>query len=324
MPAQPDGHLLYLSRADVSALGIEALELVNEVAACFSAKAEGLARSTSTLSIPMSGGARFVAKGGIIGSPPNCAIKWFGYFPANAKLGIPDYHPLLIVSEATKGMPLAVIDGTWISEVRTAAISAFAARHLANAQSASIGFVACGAQAYAHLELFRQLFPLVRIHAYSRRKETAEKFCTHATKVGLRAELCDTPRPVVEHSDIIITSVPHTAQPTHQLRGDWMSLGAFASMVDRGNSWDRASLSCIDTVITDDLALSGPQGEGGINFEPKRLAGDLGDVSLGRVQYSSHGQAAIIFSGAGIVDAAIGALVYQRARATGKGVLLPL
>ncbi|MER8759789.1 ornithine cyclodeaminase family protein [Mesorhizobium sp. M0976] len=324
MPAQLDGQLLYLSRADVSALGIEALELVNEVAACFSAKAEGLARSTSTLSIPMSAGARFVAKGGVIESPHSCAIKWFGYFPANAKLGIPDYHPLLIMSEATRGMPLAVIDGTWISEVRTAAISAFAARHLANGQSKSIGFVACGAQAYAHLELFRQLFPLARIHAYSRRKETAEKFCTHATAAGLRAELCNTAQLEVEHSDIIVTSVPHTAQPTCQLRGDWMSPGAFASMVDRGNSWDRASLSCIDTVITDDLALSGPLGEERINFEPKGLAGDLADLSLGRLQHSSRGRAAIIFSGAGIVGAAIGALVYQRACATGKGVLLPL
>ncbi|OWK19971.1 hypothetical protein AJ88_35020 [Mesorhizobium amorphae CCBAU 01583] len=245
-------------------------------------------------------------------------------FSGQREIGHTDYHPLLVMSEATRGMPIAVIDGTWISEVRTAAISAFAARHLANGQSARIGFVACGAQAYAHLELFRQLFPLVRMHAYSRRMETAEKFCTHATAVGLRAELCDTPRPVVEHSDIIITSVPHTAQPTYQLRGDWMSPGAFASMVDRGNGWDRASLSCIDTVITDDLALSGPLGEEGINFEPKRLAGDLADLSLGRVQHSSRGRAAIIFSGAGIVDAAIGALVYQRARATGKGVLLPL
>ncbi|MER9593248.1 hypothetical protein NKI94_31730 [Mesorhizobium australicum] len=76
--------------------------------------------------------------------------------------------------------------------------------------------------------------------------------------------------------------------------------------------------------MTDDMALSGPGGEERLNFEPERLAGDLADLTLDRVPHSPNRRAAVVFSGAGIADAAIAALVYRRAGEAGKGVLLPL
>ncbi len=324
MPPKNADQFRYLSRQDVVSLGVNALQLVEEVSRCFASLADGSATGSKTLSIPLGAAARFVAKGGVVGSPPVCAIKWFGYFPGNRALALPDYHPMLLLNEATRGKPLALMDGTWISEMRTAAISAFAAAHLADRAASEIGFVACGAQAQSHFEVFRQLYPLARVRAYSRRIDTARAFCASVRELGVDADVCDSPRSVIENSEIVVSSIPHNTRLETPLRGEWLSPGAFASLVDRGGSWEASSLSNLDLVLTDDLALSGPDGEEWINFDPHRLAGDLADLSRGALRKATNGRSALIFSGAGIVDAAIAALVYRKCRELEAGQLLPL
>lgn len=325
MLPNPGRNILYLSRENIGSIEIEPLELIAEISRCFAAVARGLAAQTPTLSIPVSGSTRFVAKGGVVAEPSVCAIKWFGYFPGNRDAGLPDFHPLILLNEAKHGMPLALMDGTWISEVRTAGISAFAAQHLALPDSSTLGFIACGAQARAHLELLRHLFPITKIYAYSRRLETTRAFCQAAEALGFDAEICSSPRPVVEHSQIVVSSVPHTAAVSQSLDGSWVRPGAYISMVDRGYSWNAVSLKALDLVVTDDMALSGPGGREALNYDPLELSGDLTAVSQGTVRRNAvSDRTALIFSGTGIVDAAVAALIYERACQRNIGNLLDL
>ena len=115
------------------------------------------------------------------------AVKWYGYIGNNARRGLPDFDPLLILSSIETGLPLAVLDGRWITAVRTAAITAAAATVLAKPDSRSVGFVACGTQAEANLLALRGRFAFERVVAYSRNRDTAERFAEKARELGLMA-----------------------------------------------------------------------------------------------------------------------------------------
>lgn len=316
---------LYLSRSDVASVPIATDELVYEVGRCLAEVAEGERIQFPPHIMPVSETSRFVAKSGLIRNPSIFGIKWLGYFPGNSEIKFPDFHPMMMLNEAEHGMPVAVLDGTWISEIRTAAISAFAAKHLALPTSSSLGFIACGAQASAHLNILKDLFCIKKIFAYSRKFATASEFCRKAEAMGLTTEICESPQAVLEQASIIITSVPHASETNLQLRGDAVASGTFISMVDRGYSWNAGSLLSLDAVITDDMALSGPRGMEAINFETKHLSGDLIAVARGElIRRADSDRVALIFSGPGIIDTAIASLIFQRASEMNIGVNLPL
>lgn len=316
---------LYLSRKDVASVPIVTAELISEVGRCLAEVAEGEAIQFPSHIMPVSETSRFVVKSGLIRNPSICGVKWFGYFPRNSEINLPDFHPMIMLNEAEQGMPVAILDGTWISEIRTAAISAFAAKHLALPTSSSLGFVACGAQALAHLNILKDVFCIKKIFAYSRRVATASEFCRKAEAMELTTEICVSPQAVLEQASIIITSVPQASETNLQLRGDAVASGTFISMVDRGYSWNSESLLSLDVVITDDMSLSGPGGMEEINFDAQHLAGDLIAVARGELARRAYSdRIALIFSGPGIIDTAIASLIYKRASEMNIGVTMPL
>ncbi len=89
-------------------------------------------------------------------------LKWVAGYPSNQPLGIPYIHGLLLLSEAGTGRPLAVMDATWITEIRTAAASMLGIRALAEGPVEAIGILGCGRQGHVHLELAEQVFPTLR------------------------------------------------------------------------------------------------------------------------------------------------------------------
>src|SRR5262249_38019556 len=136
--------LLYLSKADVVACALEAGAMNGALEAMFRAKAENRAWTIPKMLIARPGsGTSFCAKGGTLSEPDYGGVKWFGYFPGNERFGRPDFLPLIILNEGESGMPIAVMDGTWISGVRTGSLTAVAAKHMARPDARSVGFVAC-------------------------------------------------------------------------------------------------------------------------------------------------------------------------------------
>jgi ornithine cyclodeaminase/alanine dehydrogenase-like protein (mu-crystallin family) len=317
--------ILYLSGEQVSACAISPSDVNALVEASLLAKAGGRAVNWPTMTMPLPGGGRFVAKGGVSEELGFAAIKWFAIKPGHRARGVQDHRPLLLLSDARGGAPVAVMEASWITAVRTAAISAVAAKHMARKDSRSVGFIACGAQARSHLAAFRATFQIERVIGFSRRRETAVRFCEEVRQGGLAAEVAQDPRDAVAEADLIVTSVPPDSESNGFLDGDWVSPGTFAAMVDRGYSWKKSAFSVFNRIVTDDFALSGPGGSERLNFEGK-LAGDLGQIVSGAVagRRSDDERSAIAFSGIGLADAAVAIEVYGRARAKGLGFLLPL
>jgi ornithine cyclodeaminase/alanine dehydrogenase len=171
--------ILYLCDADVRAANLSLAEVEAAVEAAFSAKAAGRAVMKPKLSLHAPDGALFLASAGVLGAPAYGGVKWVGV--ANVqKSGLPHIAGTVLLNDAETGMPVAILDARWITGVRTAAITAVAARRLARPGSAHIGFIACGVQARAHLAALRRHFPLATVRAYSRRQSTAQAFAEEA------------------------------------------------------------------------------------------------------------------------------------------------
>jgi ornithine cyclodeaminase/alanine dehydrogenase len=313
--------ILYLSNADVVACGLGLADVELAVEAMFASKAEGRAVMKPKLALHAPDQALFLASPGVMDQPPYAGLKWVGV-AGNEARGLPHIAGQILLSDAESGMPVAVMDARWITGVRTAAITAVAARRLARRDSATIGFVACGLQARAHLAALRPHFPLSLVRAYSRRLTTAKAFAEEVRAEGLDAEAVMDPRDAVAEMDIVVTSTPVVPRTEPLLDAAWLEPGSFASLVDLGFSWVSDTLTELDRVVTDDQAQAGT--EGLAYKEP--YDGEVADLVAGRLaaRQSAEERTALIFAGLGLADVAVAGAVYKKALSAGVGQTLPL
>lgn len=313
--------ILYLSNADVEACGLGLAEIEAAVEAVFAAKAAGRALMKPKLALHAPERALFLASPGVLDAPAYGGVKWLGVAD-NRDRGLPHIAGLVVLNEAETGMPVAVMDARWITGVRTAAITAVAARRLARPDSASIAFVACGLQARTHLRALRLHFPLTRLRALSRRLSTAEAFAEEARAQGLDAEAVEEPRQAIAGMDIVVTSTPVTPPAAPFLDAAWLAPGSFTSMVDGGRPWLPAALPALDRFVTDDIDQAGTENLA----RPKPYDGEVADLVSGALpgRKSPEERNALVFAGLGLADVAVGAAVYERAVEKGIGRALPL
>ncbi|HLI11520.1 MAG TPA: ornithine cyclodeaminase family protein [Alphaproteobacteria bacterium] len=318
--------LLYLSRGDIEALAIGPREVEAAVEDAFRAKAAGKASLVPKLALhPAGGGAFFHAMPGALQPPRLAGVKWVSVAPAAPGRALPSVLALVILNDLESGAPVAIMDGTWLTGLRTAAVSVVAARRLARAEARTIGFVGCGVQARTHLAALRAHFPVAEVVAYSRRSATAEAFAREAAAPGLAARVTDDPREAVAGLDIVVTSVPPTPGPLGVLDPDWLAPGAFAALVDLGRSWRAEGIARIDRLVTDDrphyaaaaartrLPYAGP------------FHAELGELVAGTAsgRRSAQERAMFFSTGIALADIAVAALIAARARARGVGTALP-
>lgn len=318
-------YLLYLSRADVLALEIDPEAVRVTLEALLARKAAGGVRNAPKLNVLPGDGRLFQAMIAVADDPPLAATKVVGLAPDNRARGLPHISALIVLTDAESGVPVALMDASWITAVRTAAMTAVAARRLARPDATRIGFVACGVQARSHLAALRALFPLREVRAYSRRPGTARSFAAEARALGLEAEAVDNPRDAIAGLDILITSVPAAPGLEPFLDPDWLAPGSFASLVDLGRSWRRPeALGRLDLRAVDDHEQTAEAG-GKLAYHGPFDA-DLTELAAGRKPGRStpEERAMLIFQGLAAADLAVAALVYARARARGRGAVLPL
>ena len=312
---------LYLSNADVEACALSLAEVEAAVEAMFAAKAAGDALMKPKLALHPDQGALFLASPGVLKAPAYAGLKWVGVGDNQAR-GLPHIAGMIVLNEAESGMPVAAMDARWVTAVRTAAISAVAAKRPARRDSRSIGFIACGLQARAHLAALRPHFPLAEARAYSRRLATAEAFAEEVRAAGFAAEASDDPQRAVAGCDIVVSSTP-VAPPTPPfLDAAWLAPGSFTSMVDLGLSWRSDTCHGFDLAVTDDPAQAVSERLG----YPKPYDGEVADLVAGTLAGRSGPEArtTLVFAGLGLADVAVGAAVYERAVAEGIGRTLPL
>ena len=141
-----------------------------------------------------------------------CGVKWVSVFPGNPqKYGLPNVSGIIILSEIEKGFPFAVMDGTLITALRTAAMGAIGAKYLARPDSKTYGTIGAGEQARMHFRFMKHIFPGLEIcYVASRTSDSEqtfvadmEKFYPDMTFIPCNSDFREASR----NADIIVTAV---------------------------------------------------------------------------------------------------------------------
>jgi len=91
-----------------------------------------------------------------------CGMKWVSVFPSNASKGVQNVTGIMLLSELETGFPIAVIDGTLSTKMRTAAVGCTAAKYLAPSKVETIGIIGAGEEARMHFTLLKHMFPSIK------------------------------------------------------------------------------------------------------------------------------------------------------------------
>ncbi len=321
------GSILYLSRKDVEACQLPMLEIIDALDVMFKEKGRGKTEMPPKPGIHPRPDAFIHAMPAYIPSLEAAGLKWVSGYPGNQARGLPYISGLLILNDPDTGVPLAVMDCTWITAKRTGAATAVAARYLARPDSATVGIVACGVQGRSNLEALACLFPLRRVKAYDLYPEIAERYAREMSRqLQLEIEPVRTLAEAVKGLDLVVTSGPILKHPTPQIEAGWLAPGAFASPVDFDSSWQGAALREVDRLATDDRAqLRYYRQEGYFRDTPEPYA-DLGEIAAGLKpgRQSADERTMSLNLGLALDDIVTAIRVYHRARALGLGRELPL
>jgi len=262
-----------------------------------------------------------------IPSLKSAGIKWVSGYPENYKRGLPYITGLLILNDVETGIPLAVMDCTWITAYRTGAATGVSAKYLARKDSEVAGILACGVQGRTNLEALACLFPLKRVYAYDIHPEAQEKYIAEMKAkfdfeiVGVRE-----PKQALVESDLVVTSSPILKHPNPTIEKDWLKPGAFGSAVDFDSYWSGAALAQMDRISTDDHAQFQYYKSVGYFQQTPDPYADLGEIAAGLKpgRQNDKERALAMNLGLAMDDMAVAPEIYRRAREKGIGTWLSL
>lgn len=264
---------------------------------------------------------------------PYFVLKVNANFPGNPSAhSLPTIQGVLVLFDATRGVPLAVMDSAAITTLRTAATSGVAADHLARADAHTATFVGCGVQARTHIAAIADIRELRQVYVFDVDQERASRLASelrerYAFGVTVARSLGDATRA----SEIIVTTTPAT-EPF--LAVDMVSPGAFVAAVGADNELKRElelSLLREAAVVVDDLDQCATIGDLHHAIEAGVLArGDvratLAEVVAGPKPGRLRDDEIVVFDSTGVAieDVAAASIVFERAALSGAGTEIRL
>jgi len=319
--------LRYLNREDVETVGVTMSEIIEAVEQMFAEKGRGNVEMPPKPGIHPRRDAFIHAMPGYLPSARAAGMKWVSGYPENRDKDLPYISGLIILNDPETGIPVAVMDATWVTAMRTGAATAVAAKYLARPETSTVGIVACGVQGRSNLEALACLFELRMVKAYDVCRDAAERFAVEmAQRLGIEVDVVERSRAAVEGLDLVVTSGPILKEPTPAIQQGWLAPGAFACPVDFDSYWTGQALNEADKIATDDRSqLEYYRGVGYFQSMPEPYA-DLGEIVAGlRPGRSSDVERIICVNlGLALEDMATARLIYERALERGVGVDLPL
>jgi ornithine cyclodeaminase/alanine dehydrogenase-like protein (mu-crystallin family) len=320
--------LLFLSQADVAAVGLTMAEIIDALEAAFREKGQGRVEMPPKPGIHPGGGDNFIhAMPAYIPSMNSAGVKWVSGFPDNSRRGLPYITGLLILNDVETGLPLAVMDCVWITAMRTGAATAVAAKYLARPESSVVGILGCGVQGRTNVQALQVLFPLERVMAYDVSAEVGRRYVGEVSeRFDLEVVAVSSPRAAVAGCDIVVTAGPILKAPHRTIQAGWLEEGAFGSLVDFDSYWHPQAMKEVAKFCTDDIAQLRHYQQVGYFQEIPPVYADLGEIVTGQKAGRETPEERTLTANLGLAldDMAVAPLIYQRAVERGIGTWLPL
>ena len=175
-------------------------------------------------------------RGGLLAAMPvfldstqTLSTKLVSVFPENAALGLPSHQAVILVFDAHTGSPRAMLDGTAITALRTAAGSALATRLLARPEACILAIVGTGVQARAHAKVIPRVRPIKEIRVVGRNRARALAMAEEIARgLGIPTKASEVGKEAFAGADIVCATT-HSAEPV--VKGEWLELGVHVNSV---------------------------------------------------------------------------------------------
>jgi ornithine cyclodeaminase len=303
------------------------LEVVDAIAEAFSALATGQVVMPPILHMALPGANGEVdVKTAYVPGLPSFAIKVSPGFFDNPKQGLPSLSGMMMLLSATTGRLEALhLDNGYLTDLRTAAAGAVAARHLARADARVAGVLGAGRQAQVQIEALKLVRPIERVLLWARDPAKAEAAADRmAERLALDVLPVESAERLVLEADVVVTATPAR---TPLVVSDWLHPGlhvtAMGSDAADKNELHPDVLRRAALLVCDSRAQCAHLGElhHALPGSAELAVTELGEVTSGRRPgRQSDGQITVCdLTGTGVQDTAIALLAYEKAIAAGFG-----
>ncbi|HJU42420.1 MAG TPA: ornithine cyclodeaminase family protein [Vicinamibacterales bacterium] len=268
-----------------------------------------------------------------IPAPASMGAKIVTVFGENHKKGLPSHLATILLFDPDTGSLIAMMDGRYITEARTAAVSAVSARFLARTAASTLALIGSGVQARSHLEALTHVRQIKEVRVWSPRSQSRRQFIDDMSpRVPVPIRDCETAEAAVAGADLVVIA---TASKTPVVDSQWVAEGAHVmcvgacrpdqremdpALVRRGRLYVDSRAGAL--VEAGDVVMNIAEKL----FDASHLRGEIGELVLGRVGGRTSDSEITIFKSLGMAveDVVSADLVFRRASETGAGTELTL
>ena len=266
-------------------------------------------------------------------TPASLGAKLVTVFGENHKRNLPSHLATILLLDPETGALQAIMDGRYITEARTAAVSAVSTRFLARADASTLAIIGSGVQARSHLEAYQLVRQLKQVRIWSPKPRSREQFVEDMSgHVPVPIVAAETAEAAVRGADLIVLV---TSSPTPVIDDAWVSKGAHVVCVGacRPNQQEMPpALVARSRLFVDSKAAAIVEaGDIVMNiaaklFDESHIRGELGELVLGRVEGRASADDITVFKSLGMAveDVVAADLVFRRASESGAGTELTL
>jgi alanine dehydrogenase len=249
-------------------------------------------------------------------------LKWVSTYPNNLRSNLPHVMAVIILCDPNTGYPLAIMDGTYITAIRTGVAGGIAAKYLARKNSSIIGMIGAGRQAETQLMAVVAVMPSIdEVKVFDQHSETAIDYAAKmAAKLNVKIRSVETIGKAAE-SDIIVTTTP-SREPI--IKKQYIRPGTHINAIGadaRGKQELAPDLLASAKILVDDMEQASHSGEINVPLSKNQISiddigGTLGEVIINTKTGRENEQEITIFDSTGLAiqDIICAQLVYERAK----------
>ena len=264
---------------------------------------------------------------GYLAEPRALGIKVVAVMPANHGTELDTHQGLVALFDPERGVPMAIMDASEVTAIRTAAVSGMATRLLARSEAHDLAILGSGVQARTHLEAMLVARDLDRVRVYSPTIAHREAFAERESeRHGVRVECCASAHEAVEGADLICTT---TSASEPVLFGEWLEPGVHINAVGSSHRGARE----LDGLAVQRSRLFIDRRESTLNesgdflaaveeglVDESHIVAELGELLLGQAQGREGPDEITLFKSLGLAVEDVAVAVYVHARAQEEGV----
>jgi ornithine cyclodeaminase len=269
------------------------------------------------------------------GERPVYSLKAVCVFPENPRRGLDAHQGIVVLFDGHTGLPTAILNGSALTSIRTAAVSAVATSLLARPDAAVLAVIGSGVQAHAHVRALAAVRPWRAAAIHSPNREHAEALAAQAARVlgaGVAVECAASAREAVAGADVVVTA---TSSSTPVIERPWLAEGvhvnAIGASVPSARELDVATIAAAELFVDSRESAANEAGDYRLALEEgaigaAHIRASLGEVAIGAHPGRSGPQALTVFRSLGLAveDLAAAEVAVASARRAGAGIEVEL